>query len=144
MQEYKVAIWNGEDLMPLAKEWAKDCRIEDFAPEVALKDMLDMRERGDSEVFVLLGPEGEVVGGMGITILDMFYTEDFYSAVRYWYIRPEHRAMALKLLSQARRWSIEKGCTKLMVCSNRLCDPSDGFYKAYHFTEYETVYVRDL
>jgi hypothetical protein len=144
MLEYEVTIWDGEDLMPLADQWAKDSRIDDFAPHVAERDMREMHERGDSEIFVLKDPEKNVVGAMGITILDMFYTEDFYSAVRYWYVLKEHRAMAFKLMAKARRWSLEKRCTKMMVCSNRLCDPSDKFYKTLQFTEYETVFIRDL
>jgi hypothetical protein len=52
--------------------------------------------------------------------------------------------MAFKLMARARRWSLEKGCKKMMVCSNRLCDASDEFYKSIQFAEYETVYIRDL
>ena len=144
MREYKVTKWNGEDLMPLADQWARECGIDDYAPDVALSDSRAMSEGENSDVFVLVTPEGRVVGGMGIGVQDMFYTRDFYSGVRYWYIEPGYRSMALKLIAKARRWSIEKGCTKLMLCSNRLCSPSDKFLKALQFKEYETVYIRNV
>ena len=142
--EYKVVEWSGEPgLMVLAQEWADECGIEDYSPDAALNDILDMRQRGDCKLFALMLGE-EIVGGLGITILDMFWSDDCYSAVRYCYVKPLHRPAALKLIAKARKWSMYMRCPKMLFCSNTLCKPTDKFLKALQFKEFETVYIRDI
>jgi len=145
MLEYEVKKWDGKlDLMPLARQMAEESKIIDFAPEVAIEDMKSLHERGDSDLFVMFDPKGEVVGGMGIVMLDMFWTKDFYAAIRYWYVKPEHRAVALTLVGTARKWAIEKRCPVLLAASSELCVPSEKYLEALQFTKFETIYARNV
>jgi len=138
-----IEIWDGQtDLRPLAEQWAKECP-GDYDIEQGMRDLTDLSESLNSDVFVIKR-EGIVVGAMGITVLDMFFTKDSYSAVRYWYIFSEFRYMAKDLVKFARKWSKDMACTKMLICSNRLSLPCDDFYLAMGFREYETVYIGDL
>lgn len=144
-----IEIWNGQtDLRPLAEEWAKEWSGE-YDVEQGMRDLTSMGECVNSDVLVdivLTGevPEKTVVGAMGIQILDMFFTKDAYSAVRYWYILPNYRFEAKNFINYARKWSQKMACTKMMVCENKLSVPCGNFYKAMGFKEFETVYIGDL
>ena len=143
-----IEIWDGQsDLRPLAESWAKEWSGE-YDIEQGMRDLTSMRECVNSDVITLstFGSDipTQVVGAMGIQILDMFFTKDAYSAVRYWYILPDFRYMAKDLINFARKWSQGMACTKMMVCSNKLSVPCDGFYKAIGFREFETVWIGDL
>ena len=141
-----IEIWDGQtDLRPLAEEWAKEWHGE-YDIEQGMRDLTSMRECVNSDVLVLyeLAGRDNIVGAMGIQILDMFFTKDAYSAVRYWYILPEFRYMAKDFINFARRWSQNMACAKMMVCENKLSVPCGDFYKAMGFKEFETVYIGDL
>jgi hypothetical protein len=138
-----IKIWDGKtDLRPLAESWLKECP-GDYDVEKGLKDLHDMMELPNSDVFVFI-VDSNVVGAMGITVLDMFFSKESYSAVRYWYILPEYRCSATSLIAFAERWSKKMGCTKMMICSNKLSLPCDDFYKKIGYREFETVYIGDL
>ena len=138
-----IEIWNGQtDLRSLAEAWAEECS-GDYDIEQGMRDLTSLRECVNSDVFVLKH-EGEIVGAMGIQILDMFFTKEAYSAVRYWYILPSYRYIAKDLIRYAQNWSREMACTKMMICANRLCHPADEFYLAMGFREFETVYIGDV
>ena len=138
-----IEIWDGQtDLRPLAEAWAKEC-TGDYDIEQGMRDLTSLRECVNSDVLVLK-EQGEVVGAMGIQILDMFFTKDCYSAVRYWFILPEFRFMAQRLIAYAQKWSREIACAKMMICSNKLSLPCDDFYKSMGFEEFETVYIGDV
>ena len=148
-----IEIWDGQtDLRPLAEAWASECKGE-IDIEQGIRDLTCLKESDNSDVFVLrhiFTPERDgcvghhVVGAMGITILDMFFTKDTYSAVRYWYVLPKYRSKAQSLISYACQWSKEMACTKMMICENKLSVPCADFYKAMGFEEFETVYIGDL
>lgn len=145
-----IEIWNGQsDLRPLAEAWAKEIG-GDFDIEQGMRDLTSMRVCVNSDVLVLNVTsnweenERKIVGAMGIQILDMFFTKDAYSAVRYWYILPEYRYEAKSLINFARKWSKEMACTKMMVCENKLSVPCGDFYKAMGFEEFETIYIGDV
>ena len=138
-----IEIWNGQtDLRPLAEAWAKECGV-DADIEQGMRDLLNL-----PAVFVLNIDMDDgtkrLVGAMGIAILDMFFTQDTYSAVRYWYVLPKYRSKAQSLISYACQWSKEMACTKMMICENKLSVPCADFYKAMGFEEFETVYIGDL
>ena len=138
-----IEIWDGQtDLRPLAEAWSKECNL-DLDIEQGMRDLTDLSESTNSDVFVMKNGD-EIVGAMGITVLDMFFTKDCYSAVRYWYILPKWRSYANHLVAYAQKWSREMACTKIMLCSNKLSLPCDDFYKAMGFKEFETVYIGDL
>jgi len=138
-----IEIWDGTtDLRPLveswASEWQGDCDIEQ-----GIRDLTCMREGEDSDVLIL-SVEDNIVGAMGIQVMDMSFTKDAYSAVRYWYVFPRCRVLAKNLINHARKWSQERACTKMMICENKLSVPCADFYKAMGFREFETVYIGDL
>jgi hypothetical protein len=138
-----IEIWDGQtDLRPLAESWLKECP-GDYDIEKGLDDLCDLSGMANSELFILID-EKHPVGAMGITILDMFFTKESYSAVRYWYILPNFRYRAPELIAFAETWSKEMGCTKMMICSNKLSLPCDDFYKKIGYREFETVYIGDL
>ena len=138
-----IEIWNGQtDLRPLAEEWAKEWSGE-YDIEQGMRDLTSMRECVNSDVFVL-SHDGVTGGAMGIQILDMFFTKDAYSAVRYWYVLPDFRSLASQLIIYACKWSRDMACTKMMICENKLSIPCGDFYKAMGFEEFETVYIGDL
>lgn len=137
-----IEIWDGQsDLKPLAEAWAKEWSGE-YDIEQGMRDLISMKECVNSDVFVLMADRP--VGAMGIQILDMFFTQDAYSAVRYWYIKPGFRYLAKDLVNYARKWSKEMACTKMMVCENKLSVSCGDFYKAMGFEEFEIVYIGDL
>ena len=144
-----IEIWNGQtDLRPLAEAWAKEWSGE-YDIEQGMRDLTCLSESTNSDVFVdviLSGvvPEKKIVGAMGITVLDMFFTKDCYSAVRYWYLLPDFRSEARNFVRYARKWSREMACEKMMICENKLSVPCAGFYKAMGFEEFETVYIGDV
>ena len=148
-----IEIWDGQtDLRPLAEAWASECEGE-IDIEQGMRDLTSLKECVNSDVFVMKNsippnaselPQDKVVGAMGITVLDMFFTKDCYSAVRYWYILPDYRYFAKDLIHLARGWSKEMACTKMMICENKLSVPCADFYKAMGFEEFETVYIGDL
>jgi GNAT superfamily N-acetyltransferase len=143
----EITEYNGENITPLAKAWVSECSLGEFDLPTAVNDIVAMHEGRNSEVFILKY-NGRIVGGLGIGILDMFFTKDSWSAVRYWYIEPDYRFLARQLINRAEKWSLDKGCTKIMVCSNRMCHPGenapDEFYLKMGFRQFETVYVGDL
>jgi len=143
-----IEIWNGQtDLRPLAEAWAKEWSGE-YDIEQGMRDLVSMRECVNSDVLVLNidmdDGTKKLVGVMGIQILDMFFTKDAYSAVRYCYILPDFRYKAQSLINFARKWSKDMVCTKMMICENKLSVPCGDFYKAMGFEEFETVYIGDL
>ena len=138
-----IEIWDGQtDLRHLveawSKEWQGECDIEQ-----GMRDLTYLKETDNAEVFVMKTGD-EIVGALGITVLDIFFTKDCYSAVRYWYVLPQWRSHAMHLVRHASKWSKEMACEKIMLCSNKLSLPCDDFYKAMGFREYETVYIGDL
>ena len=138
-----IEIWNGTtDLRPLAESWATewkgDCDIEQ-----GIRDLTLMKEDPNSDVLIMKNGD-DVVGVVGIQVLDMFFTQDSYSAVRYWYVLPKWRNAAMFLVCYAEEWSKEKACTKMMICENKLSVPCADFYKAMGFREFETVFIGDL
>lgn len=138
-----IEIWNGQiDLRYLAEEWAKEWS-GDYDIEQGMRDLLDLRESVNSDVFILRDGV-DIVGAMGIQILDMFFTKDCYSAVRYWYVLPEFRSKAKDLINYARQWSKEMACEKMMIGENKLSVPCKDFYKSMGFTEYETIFIGDI
>jgi GNAT superfamily N-acetyltransferase len=126
----------------LAVKWAAEVD-NGYDIDKGLADLTELANRGDGEVFILTNG-GRLVGALGITILDMFFTFDFYSAVRYWYVEPKSRYLARSLIAAAKKWSKENGCAKMLVCSNKLSLPADDFYEAIGFEEFERVYIGDL
>ncbi len=141
-----IEIWNGQtDLRPLAEAWAEEWQGE-YDIEQGMRDLTSISEGEYSGVLVLyeLAGRDKVVGAMGIQVMNMFFTKDSYSAVRYWYILPEFRYMAKDFVSFARRWSQNMGCAKMMICDNRLSVSCSSFLKAVGFEEFETVYIGDL
>lgn len=139
-----IEIWNGQtDLRPLAEEWATEWQ-GDYDIEQGIRDLTFLSEGEHSDVIVLINSNLKVVGAMGIQVLDMFFTKESYSAVRYWYILPEYRSIAKSLVNYARKWSQEMACEKMMICENKLSVPCADFYKAMGFREFETVYIGDL
>ena len=139
-----IELWDGQtDLRPLAEAWSSECSL-DLDIEQGMRDLTDLKESDNSDVFVLKNGD-DIVGAMGITVLDMFFTKDCYSAVRYWYILPKYRSQARSfLMNSAQLWSRKMACTKMMICENKLSVPCADFYKAMGFEEFETVYIGDL
>ena len=143
-----IEIWDGQtDLRPLAEAWAKEWSGE-YDIEQGMRDLISMKECVNSDVLVLNIDQDDgakkLVGAMGIQVLDMFFTSDSYSAVRYWYILPKFRYKAQTLIASARQWSKDMACTKMMICENNLSIPCREFHKAMGFGEFETVYIGDL
>lgn len=144
-----IEIWDGQsDLRHLAEAWAEEWQGE-FDIEQGLRDLTSMRECVNSDILidtVITGkiPTKTIVGAMGIQVLDMFFTKDAYSAVRYWYYLPNYRSYAREMINYAHKWSTKMNCTKMMICDNRLSVSCSGFLKAMKFTEFETVYIGDL
>ena len=141
-----IEIWNGTtDLRPLAEAWAKE--VTDIADiEEGMRDLTCMKEGEYSDVFVLKH-EDKVVGAMGIIVLDLFFSKEFHSAARYWYILPKYRSLARELVNYAKKWSREKGCSKIMLGSNERTpgnDTIDKFYETIGFKKHETIYVGEL
>ena len=141
-----IEIWNGTtDLRPLAESWAKE--VTDIADiEEGMRDLTCMKEGEYSDVFVLKH-EDKIVGLMGIVVLDLFFSKEFHSAARYWYILPKYRSLARELVNYAKKWSREKGCSKIMLGSNERTPDNytiDKFYEAIGFKKHETIYVGDL
>lgn len=138
-----IEIWNGQtDLRPLAESWAKEWSGE-YDIEQGMCDLTCLRESADSDVLIMYDGVS-IVGAMGIQVLDMFFTKDAYSAVRYWYVLPEFKSKAKDLINYARKWSRDMVCTKMMICENKLSVPCANFYKSMGFREFETVYIGDL
>lgn len=142
-----IEIWDGQtDLRHLAEAWAEE--ITDTCDiEKGMQDLISMKEDANSDVFVLKY-KGKIVGAMGIIVLDMFFSNDFQSAARYWYILPGYRFLARKLVNYAKDWSRKKGCHKIMLGSNERGIPPNKtigkFYEAIGFKKHETIYVGDL
>lgn len=142
-----IEIWDGQtDLRPLAEAWSKE--ITDFTDiDKGMNDLIEMREGLNSDVFVLKY-EGKVVGAMGIIILDLFFSNEFHSAARYWYILPDYRFLARELVNYAKDWSRKMGCHKIMLGSNERGIPPnktiDKFYELTGFKKHETIYIGDL
>jgi hypothetical protein len=145
-----IEIWNGQsDLRPLAEEWAKEI-VDECDIDKGMKDLVDMKEGPESDVFVLRH-EDEVVGAMGIQVLNMFFTKEDYSAVRYWYILPKCRYMATCLVNYAKKWSVIHGCTKILMGSNKngtqdspTSKTIDKFYEALGMQVHDIIYQGDL
>ena len=138
-----IEIWDGQsDLRPLAESWAEEWQGE-YDIEQGMRDLTCLKEGENSEVFVLIDDDN-IVGAMGIIILDMFFTKDDYSAVRYWFILPEYRYLAKGLINFARKWSSDNACKKIMVCENESSVSCAEFYKIMGFKKFETVYIGDL
>lgn len=137
-----IELWDGKlDLEPLASAWSQE--VPGYSIEKGLSDLALMRDEPHSDVLVLMW-QGLPVGGMGIQVLDMFFTSESYAAVRYWYILPKFRSLAKQFVSAAKHWARGKGCEKLLVCSSGLCRASDDFWKLMDFGYFETVYVGDV
>jgi hypothetical protein len=127
-----IEIWDGQtDLRPLAEAWAAETGI-DADIDCGMEDLQLMLKSPDSDVLVLGepyagNPRRWLMGAMGIAVQKVFHTTETYSAVRYWYVLPEFRFLAKGLVDAGKKWSREKGCVKMMICSNKLTCPSDDF-----------------
>ena len=138
-----IELWDGQlDLRPLVEQWVSEIP-GDYDIDKCMEDVRKLNESKGSAVLVLM-VDGKPVGGLAITILDMFFTQESYAAVRYWYLLPRHRWMAKTLITAAKQWASGKGCDKIMVCSSKLSHPAKDFYTSMGFTEFETVYIGDV
>ena len=143
--EYKVVEWSGEPgLMVLADDMATECGIEDFSPGAFMEEALYAQRRMDNGIFVMI-IDGEVVGGIIMSMISPAWTRDYYASARFMYIRPEHGGAIYHLISAMRKWSLEKRCTVIQVCSNVRCRKDIGpFLKKKKFKKEEIVYTRDV
>jgi GNAT superfamily N-acetyltransferase len=135
-----IEQWDGQrDLRPLVEQWVKECVPGDYDIDKCLQDVKDLNDAG---AVLLLVEDGEVVGGLALSVLDMFFSDKTYAAVRYWYILPRYRSLAKRLIRGAKEWA--KDCDYLLICSSRLCHPAKDFYELMGFTEFETVYIGEI
>lgn len=137
-----IEEWDGKlDLRPLVEQWVSELP-GDYDIDKCMRDLKDLNESENSAVLLLM--EGKPVGGLAISVLDMFFTQETYAAVRYWYILPRYRSKAKFLIQRAMIWALAQDCQKIMVCSSKLSHPAENFYKLMGFTEFETVYIGDV
>ena len=137
-----IEEWDGQlDLRPLVEQWVSELP-GDYDIDKCMKDVEGLNKEENSAVLVLM--DGSPVGGLAISVLDMFFTQKTYAAVRYWYILPRYRSKAKSLIQRAMIWALAQGCHKIMVCSSTLSHPAKDFYALMGFTEFETVYIGDV
>ncbi len=138
-----IELWDGQlDLRPLVEQWVSELP-GDYDIDKCVEDVKDLNDSENTAVFVLTS-KGKPVGGLAISVLDMFFTQEPYAAVRYWYIMPRYRSKAKSLILAAKGFASGAGCHKLMVCSSKLSHPAEDFYTLMGFTEFETVYIGDV
>lgn len=138
-----IEVWDGKlDLRPLVEQWVSELP-GDYDIDKCMDDVRELRELPNSVVLVLMDKD-KVVGGLAISVLDIFFTQESYAAVRYWYILPRYRSKAKSLIRTAMTWAKANGCQKIMVCESKLSHPAKDFYTLMGFTEFETVYIGDI
>lgn len=138
-----IEEWDGQlDLRPLVEQWVSELPPGDYDIDKCVKDVEDLNNQENSAVLLLM--DGKPVGGLAISVLDMFFTQEYYAAVRYWYLLPRYRSKAKYLIQRAMIWALAHDCHKIMVCSNKLSHCSKDFYTLIGFTEFETVYIGDV
>ena len=138
-----IELWDGQtDLRPLAEAWVAECVSGDYDIDKGMRDLQNLFKCEDSDVFVL--KSYQVIGAMGIQIVDTPYEDVKYSAVRYWYVLPEFRFMAKMLVDYARKWSLDKGCSKILMSNSTRTIDASAFYKAIGLREHETIFIGDL
>lgn len=138
-----IKLWDGKlDLRPLVEQWVSELP-GDYDIDKCVADVKDLNQWPNSAVLLLMS-DSQVVGGLAAEALDMFFTQESYAAVRYWYIMPKYRSRAKSLIRAAREWARGEGCAKIMVCSSKLSHPAKDFYTLMGFKEFETVYIGDV
>lgn len=138
-----IKLWDGQlDLRPLVEQWVSELP-GDYDIDKCIADVKELSNTPGSAVLVLI-EDDKVAGGLAISNLDVFFSNDFHAAVRYWYILPRYRSKAKSLILAARDWALKCGCQKIMVCSSKLSHPARDFYTLMGFEEFETVYIGDV
>jgi GNAT superfamily N-acetyltransferase len=134
----------------VTSQWKETCKGDKFCLTIDEKthcaDLVRLMNGTDSDVFLLLNDDGEVVGYMGVTIFKSPLSEQRMASHYYWYVLKEARGRGSMLLMKAvKEWAKEKSCTHLIMHASALAsdlhDKMCGFYEKLGMDKFETYYI---
>lgn len=141
-----------EALKNIAFEWKGSCNGKafgiDLRPETHFKDLANLIEDENSELFLLM-KNNRVIGYMGAICFDSPIGNQKFASEHYWFVSGKNRGRGTLLLLRAiKLWAKEKGCSHLIMnCSNlasgmhnRLCQ----FYEKIGFRKFETSFIEEI
>jgi GNAT superfamily N-acetyltransferase len=114
-----------------------------------------VRERGqwlidgeESDILVVYKYE-EIIGFMGIVAYSNPFSGEQWAMEHMFYILPEHRGFpAIALVSEAKRWAKEHGCTNLVLSANTFISKGHelvcSLYEKLGMQKFETSYIERI
>jgi GNAT superfamily N-acetyltransferase len=135
---------------PIAIQWKNLCNGISMGIDVRfdnfMADVEALIRDNDKDLLLLLEDTGEVVGYMGITTFDNPLGNQKIANEHYWYVSESHRGRgSLLLVSAARKWAKEKGCSHLIMTASTLAsdlhDRVCNLYEHLGLKKFETSYI---
>jgi len=139
-------------LRPIAVAWSKEANCDamglDFDMEAHLKDLQELVDNPDSELFVL-EDENSPVGYIGITKFKSPLGKQFIANEHYYYVLPEKRGVSsVSLLRAVEQWAKLKGCSHILMNASYLAsdlhDKVCRLYESLGMKKFESTYIKEV
>ena len=148
----KVYQGNVEPLRPIALKWQAECNSENLGIDINIETHLDdlqmlvSRERSDLLVLI---DGNEVIGYMGIAVIDSPVGEQVMANEHYWYVVPEKRGIAsVRLFKAAELWAQVHRCSHILMNASYLAsdlhDKVCRLYERFGMEPFETTYIKKV
>lgn len=143
---------NPDDLREVGESWLEEAKGEEFGFEISIdgiiSDSKNWLATGMGAVIGLCDNQGRYVGFMTVYHVPDFMAVNHVAFEKYWYVMPDFRYGALRMLSEAKSWAKEQGATNLILSAsamasdmyNSLCQ----LYQRYGMKVFEKSYICEL
>ena len=150
----KVIIMNPTDdiniLLPISEEWAKAAHAAEYGFPIDVGIGLDflrgLMTRSDGDVLVLMDGK-KVCGFMGLMYRPNHVGPGMIANESLFYVTPSARSGGVRLIQEARKVALSKGCNFFFLNASRMAGDTDRSWKLYErmgFKHLESSYMAVL
>jgi hypothetical protein len=139
-------------LEPLARKWEQECNGVKMGIhldcETHLKDLQGLVDGTLSDLLILRNGE-EIIGYMGLQIIDSPIGNQKTANEHYWYVIPERRGVSsLRLIHAAEAWAQMNKCSHLLMSASYLAsdlhDKTCRLYERFGMSPFETTFIKQV
>lgn len=138
-----------EVLREVGEAWLEESKGEEFGFAISVDGIISDSKAwlatGMGVIIGLVDCTGKYVGFMTVYHEPRFMAINHVAFEKYWYVMPDYRYGALKMLSEAKLWAKMQGATSLILSAsamasdmyNNLCQ----LYQRYGLKVFEKSYI---
>lgn len=113
----------------VGEAWLAEAKYEEYGFKVTVDGIIaDSKEwlaSGLGAVIALVHEEKGYVGFMTVYCCEKFLGNDPIAFEKYWYVMPQYRIGAIRMLNEAKKWAKQQGATHIVLSASAM---ASGMY----------------